>query len=63
MEPIDWKVIWTDEKKERVLNLIEEYLEQHFSGEHIYQSDEAQVEAIELLSEIADFVEPEYIGE
>jgi len=54
-------VTWNDNNVEQVLNLMKKYLEEHPSGEHISQSDSAHFEGIELLCDIADIVEPEYV--
>jgi hypothetical protein len=54
------KIAWTDEKKEHVIKMLTEYLEDHYSGEHIMQSDSAQINGLELLCDIADHAEPEY---
>jgi hypothetical protein len=48
------KIIWTEEKKEKAIALLTRYFEDHGIGEAIMQSDEALLEAPEVLSEIAD---------
>ena len=48
------KVIWTQEKKDRAIQAITKYLEVHGPAECIMQSDEALIEAPEVLSFIAD---------
>lgn len=56
-------VNWTPKKKRIVLAWLTLYLSDHPSGEHICQSDSAHIDGIELLCDIADLVEPEYIEE
>jgi hypothetical protein len=48
------KVIWTEEKKEKAIEMLTKYFERYGFGECIMQSDEAIIEAPELLSDIAD---------
>lgn len=48
------QIIWTTEKKEQAINLLTKYFENHGSGESIAQGDSAQIEAIELMCNIAD---------
>ena len=50
------KVKWTDNNKEEAIEMLTKYFEKHGTGEAIYQSDDAQVEGLELVSEIADQV-------
>lgn len=47
-------VIWTDEKKERAISMLTKYFEKYSAGEVIMQSDNALIEAPEILSDIAD---------
>ena len=61
----DWhRVDWTQKKKDAVIAAVDEYLRCYGPGESIMQSDDAQVDGLELLVEIADkIVHPEYIEE
>ena len=56
------KIIWTEEKKEKVLSLIEDYINEHrvSCGESVMQMDNPQVAAPELMADIVDIIEPEY---
>lgn len=47
-------VIWTDEKKERAISMLTKYFEKYSAGEVIMQSDNALIEAPEILSDIVD---------
>ena len=49
-------VTWTEEKKKRAIEMLSSYFEKHGIGEAIMQSDEALIEAPELLADIADEV-------
>ena len=59
----DYVVQWTDKKRLEVLNAIEDYLCRFGTAESIMQTDRAQEDAIEMLADIADIVQPKYIGE
>jgi len=48
------QVNWTQEKKDRVLERLTQYFEKYGIGETIMQSDNAIIEAPEILSSIAD---------
>ncbi|HFI4796498.1 TPA: hypothetical protein ACGQK4_002217 [Elizabethkingia anophelis] len=48
------KVIWTPEKIDKAINKLSEFFEVHGVGEVIMQSDEALINAPEVLSDIAD---------
>ena len=50
------KVIWTEEKKEKAIEMLTKYFEKHGNGECIAQGDNAQIEAISLMCDIADDV-------
>jgi len=50
------KVTWTEEKKEKAIVVLTEYFEKHGIGEMIQQSDDALIEAPDVLSHIADVV-------
>lgn len=54
--------------KDKIMNLIEEYAEKHdlaksVGAEYIWQDDEAQVDAIELVGNIFDLFAEEAIEE
>lgn len=48
------QVNWTQEKKDRALERLTQYFEMYGIGEVIMQSDDAIIEAPEILSSIAD---------
>lgn len=50
------KIEWTEEKKEAVIKRLTEWLIEHraSSGEMMYQNDECQIDAIEILSDLVD---------
>lgn len=48
------RVNWTQEKKDRALEQLTKYFEKYGIGESIMQSDNAIIEAPEILSSIAD---------
>ena len=48
------RVVWTEEKKAKAIEKLTEYFEKHGIGEMIMQSDNAIIEAPEVLAEIAD---------
>jgi hypothetical protein len=52
---------WTEEKKENVLKLIENYVLKHeiTSSEAVYQRDEPNIEAVDLVSDIIEVTDPE----
>lgn len=43
-----------------IIDLIKSYYEKHGSGESIMQSDDGQIEGLELLCKISDIIEIEY---
>lgn len=45
---------WTEEKKEQAIQRLTKYFELYGSGEMIAQDDEANIEAMDVLIEIAD---------
>lgn len=55
-----YEITWTPEKICNVLKQLEIYFEEHPSGEHIMQSDKAQTEGLDLLSELADIIQPQH---
>ena len=56
------KIFWTPEKKEAAIQKLTTYFEKHGVGECIMQSDEALIEAPEILSDIADDILKENEG-
>lgn len=48
------KIVWTEEKKELAIQKLTTFFEKHGVGEMIMQSDDALIEAPDLLSDIAD---------
>lgn len=63
MKQKDYKVELTEEKKEKIIEMIQDYVERHGYGECIAQSDSAIIDGAILLPDIADILEPIYIGE
>lgn len=59
----DYVVQWTDKKRLEVLYKIEDYLCRFGTSESIVQNDRAQEDGIEMIADIADIVQPKYIGE
>jgi hypothetical protein len=53
---MSYKVNWTEKKKEEAIAKLTEYFEKYGHGESIHQNDDAQVNAIDLCSDIADDV-------
>jgi hypothetical protein len=51
-----YTINWTEEKKDRAINMLTKYFEEHGIGECIMQSDDAIISAPDLLSDIADDV-------
>jgi hypothetical protein len=51
-----YTINWTEEKKERAIEMLTKYFEEHGDGEVIMQNDNALIEAPEVLSDIADKV-------
>lgn len=50
------QVNWTQEKKDKAIEILTKYFEKYGIGECIMQSDNALLEAPEMLSDIADGV-------
>lgn len=48
------KIIWTEQKKEQVIDRLTSYFENYGVGEMIVQSDDALIVAPHLLADIAD---------
>jgi hypothetical protein len=59
----DYIVKWTDKKRLEVLCKIEDYLCKFGTSESIVQNDRAQEDGIEMIADIADIVQPKYVGE
>ena len=53
-----YNINWTTEKQKEVLNLLDIYFKKYPYGENIFQSDTAQEEGLQLLSEISDIIQP-----
>jgi hypothetical protein len=53
---------WTEEKKNKAIDILTKYFEKHGVGECIMQSDDAIIYAPDLLAEIADDVLIEHEG-
>lgn len=56
------QVTWTQEKKDKAIEILTEYFEKHGTGESIMQSDNAIIYAPVILSNIADDVLIDGIG-
>jgi hypothetical protein len=48
------QVTWTEDKKDKAIEMLTKYFEKYGIGEVIMQSDNALIEAPELLADIAD---------
>ena len=50
------KHTYTEEKKEKIAQMVYNWLRTHnaFSLEHVYQTDDCQIESIELVGDLAD---------
>ena len=53
-----YNINWTLEKRNEVLNSLDIYFKKYPYAENIYQSDIAQEEGLQLLSEISDIIQP-----
>lgn len=53
-----YKINWTSAKKKEVLDLIDIYFKKYPYAETIFQSDLAQEDGLQLLSEISDIIQP-----
>ena len=53
-----YSIDWTSEKRNEVLNSLDIYFKKYPYGETIYQSDLAQEDGLQLLSEISDIIQP-----
>ena len=49
-----YSINWTEEKKEKAIEMLTKYFENYGVGECIMQSDDAIIYAPDLLSKIAD---------
>jgi hypothetical protein len=52
------EIQFSNEQKERVIEMISEYLQDYGNSECIAQGDSAQIRAIEIMCDIADMVNP-----
>jgi hypothetical protein len=50
--------IWTEDTKAKVIEMLDEYFNEHGNSECIAQGDSAQIRAIEIMCEIADIINP-----
>lgn len=50
------QITWTQDKKDKAIEMLTKYFEKYGIGECIMQSDDAIIYATELLSDIADNV-------
>jgi hypothetical protein len=50
------RVTWTQEKKDKAIEMLTKYFEKYGIGECIAQGDDANFEAVELMCKIADDV-------
>lgn len=52
------EIIWTQTKKDKVLSLIQTFILKNEStcGEQVQQSDEAQIDSIDIMANIADIL-------
>ena len=50
------KHTYTEEQKEQIAQMVYNWLRTHnaFSSEHVYQTDDCQIESIELVGDLAD---------
>lgn len=53
-----YNIDWTKQKQKEVLTLIDIYIKKYPYVESIFQSEVAQNEGLQLLSEISDIVQP-----
>ena len=53
-----YSIDWTPQKRNEVLNSLDIYFKKYPYAENIYQSDIAQEEGLQLLSEISDIIQP-----
>jgi len=51
-----YTIKWTEEKKQKAIDMLTKYFEEHGVGECIMQSDDAIISAPDFLSDIADEV-------
>lgn len=52
------KFVWTEEIKEKVIDMLDTYFDEYGNSEGIAQGDNAQFRAIEIMCEIADIIDP-----
>ena len=53
-----YKIYWTPEKKSEVIKTLDTYFKKYPYAETILQSDNAQADALQILSEISDIIQP-----
>lgn len=58
-----YSITWTVEKQKEVIDLLDIYFKKYPYGETIYQSDKAQEDGLQLLSEISDIIQPTRNGD
>ena len=58
-----YNINWTTTKKKEVINLLDIYFKKYPYAESIFQSDTAQEEGLQLLSEISDIIQPTRNGD
>lgn len=53
-------VQWTGEKRKRVLQEVEKWIVKYgaYSGEHLFQNDNCQIESPVLVADIVDIIKP-----
>lgn len=56
------QVTWTQEKKDKAIEILTEYFEKYGIGESIMQSDDATIDAPIILANIADDVLIDGVG-
>lgn len=54
------KIDWTEEKKSKVLKMIEDWIQEHgvTCGESVQQCDGPSIDSVNIMSDIVDVVEP-----
>ena len=53
-----YSINWTSQKRKEVVNSLDIYFKKYPYAETIYQSDIAQEDGLQLLSEISDIIQP-----
>lgn len=57
-ETPNYKFVWPEEFKEKVIGMLDQYFDECGNSECIAQADEAQIRAAEIMCQIADVVNP-----